>query len=83
MSEYIVRETGYPGTLKQEVVRELIRCKDCKHRVVNEHYGEHIYLRAVCNLDTGNPYDLGRNAWNDEWYCADAERREEGEENDR
>lgn len=29
MNEYIVRETGYPGTLKQEVVGELVRCKDC------------------------------------------------------
>lgn len=31
MAEYIVRETGYPGTLKQEIVGELVRCKDCKH----------------------------------------------------
>lgn len=32
MNEYIIRETGYPGTLKQEIVGELVRCKDCKHR---------------------------------------------------
>lgn len=32
MSEYIIRETGYPGTLKQEIVGELVRCRDCKHR---------------------------------------------------
>ena len=31
MSEYIVRETGYPGTLKQEIVGELVRCRECKH----------------------------------------------------
>lgn len=30
MREYIVRETGYPGQLKQEVVAELVRCKECK-----------------------------------------------------
>lgn len=30
MAEYIVRETGYPGAIKEEVVGELIRCKDCK-----------------------------------------------------
>ena len=30
MSEYIVRETGYPGAIKQEIVGELVRCKDCK-----------------------------------------------------
>ena len=31
MSEYIVRETGYPGTVKQEVIGELVRCAECKH----------------------------------------------------
>lgn len=31
MVEYIVKETGYPGTLKQEIVGELVRCKDCRH----------------------------------------------------
>ena len=30
MAEYIVRETGFPGTLKKEVVGEIVRCKDCK-----------------------------------------------------
>lgn len=30
MSEYIVRETGYPGTLKQEIVGELVRCWYCR-----------------------------------------------------
>ena len=29
MSEYIVKESGYPGELKQEIVGELVRCKDC------------------------------------------------------
>lgn len=31
MKEYIVREIGFPGVLKQEIVGELIRCKDCMH----------------------------------------------------
>lgn len=31
MAEYIVRETGYPGAVKQEIVGELVRCKDCKY----------------------------------------------------
>jgi len=31
MAEYIIRETGYPGAVKQEVIGELVRCKDCKH----------------------------------------------------
>lgn len=29
MAEYIVRETGYPGTLKQEIVGEVFRCRYC------------------------------------------------------
>lgn len=29
--EYIVRETSYPLATKQEVIGELVRCKDCRH----------------------------------------------------
>lgn len=36
MSEYIVRETGYPGAVKQEIVGELVRCKDCKYWRVDD-----------------------------------------------
>lgn len=58
---------------------EIIRCKDCKHRIVNEHAGEKGYLnlKAMCELDTDDPFELGRNAEDDEWFCADAERRAE------
>lgn len=31
MAEYIVSETVYPLATRQEVVCELIRCKDCKY----------------------------------------------------
>ncbi len=31
MSDYILRETGSPGTVTQEIVGELVRCKDCRH----------------------------------------------------
>lgn len=31
MAEYIVRESGYPGTIKKEIVGEIVRCRDCKH----------------------------------------------------
>ena len=56
---------------------ELVRCKNCKHRIINEHYGEKGYmnLKAMCELDTGDIFQLGRHAEDDEWYCADAERR--------
>ena len=57
---------------------EIVRCKDCVHRVVNEHCGEKGYfnLKAMCDLDTGDIFELGRNAENDEWFCADGERKD-------
>lgn len=56
---------------------EVVRCKDCRHRVVNENYGKKGYmnLKAMCDLDTGDPYEFGRDAENDDWFCADGERR--------
>lgn len=57
---------------------EIIRCKDCKHRILNENYGKkgrYMRLKAMCDLDTGDPFQLGRSAEDDDWYCADAERR--------
>ena len=29
--EYIIRETTYPDATKQELIGELVRCKDCLH----------------------------------------------------
>ena len=31
MAEYIVNEAAYPLATRQEIVGELIRCKDCKY----------------------------------------------------
>ena len=58
---------------------EVVRCKDCKHRFVNEHYGEKGYMKikAMCSLDTDDPFELGRNAYDDDWFCADGERKDE------
>ena len=58
---------------------EVVRCKDCKHRWVNEHYGEKGYMKikAMCSLDTDDPFELGRNAYDDNWFCADGERKDE------
>ena len=50
---------------------EIIYCKDCKHR---EYYRESGYM---CRLDTGDPYMTGRNAEDDDWFCADAERKDD------
>lgn len=64
-----------------EVV-EVVRCRECKHRIVNEHYGEKGYLKlkAMCELDTGDPFELARDAGNDDWFCADGERADGGKD---
>lgn len=67
-------------TLLDSVESEpIVRCKDCKHRIVNEHYGEKGYmkLKAMCEHDTGDPFERGRCAENDEWFCADGVRMDE------
>lgn len=77
MKEYIVSVSDkwsgtnqiFVGAIRHN--SELIRCKDCKYRIVDKRYGK------MCDLDTGDPHMTGRNADNDEWFCADAERKEE------
>lgn len=63
MSEYIVRETGYPGTIKQEIVGELVRCKDC--RWWEQEQPGMVYC----------PNTVG--SWvEDDWYCKGGEKRD-------
>ena len=65
--------------LTEHDLEPVVRCKDCKYRIVNEHYGKKGYLniKAMCELDTGDPFEFSRCAENDDWYCADGERRKE------
>ena len=46
---------------------KIIRCKDCKHRFVD---GENVRFN-VCELNHNK-------VQGDDWFCADAERRENG-----
>ena len=64
MAEYIVRETGYPGTITQEVVQELVRCKDCRW-----HEREQPGM-VYCPNTVGNWVE-------DDWYCKGGERRDD------
>lgn len=63
-------------------VVEVVRCRDCKHRIVNEHYGEKGYLKlkAMCELDTGDPFEFAKDAGNEDWFCADGERKDGGQD---
>ena len=59
MKEYIV---SMPAV--GQVVRELIRCKDCKNRDPEDH---------KCDSGHGIRWNLPRP---DDWFCADGERKE-------
>lgn len=56
---------------------EVVRCRDCKYRIVNEHYGEKGYMRikAMCKFES-DIFELGRRAEEDDWFCADGERND-------
>lgn len=73
MSEYIVRETGYPGTIKQEIVGELVRCKDCKwyeiYQLKQDGTDDRRYKPSYCTLLRHN--------FTPEWFCADGEVRDD------
>lgn len=63
MAEYIVRETGYPGILNQEIVGELIRCRECKYKDAETSFCE----------GRGWPMQLVP----DDGFCDKGERREQ------
>ena len=71
MSEYIVRETGFPGTIKQEIVGELVRCRDCRwyeiYQLKQDGTDDRRYNPSYCTLF--------RHRFKPDWYCADGERR--------
>lgn len=71
--EYIVRETGYPGTLKQETVQELVRCKDCRwyeiYQLKKDGTDDRRYKPSYCTLLRHN--------FTPDWFCADGERKGE------
>lgn len=68
MTEYIVRETGYPGTLKQEIVCELVRCWYCKWWDIQHPYGTLV----------PDAYHCKRNDrfYSADHFCAYGERKE-------
>ena len=83
MSEYIIRETGYPGTIKQETVGELVRCKDCRYwdrETIRQNGNDAGWWNEAICLN----FEKREKGWDDfdrytdaEWFCADGEAREE------
>ena len=69
ITEYIVRETGFPGAIKQEVVREVVRCEKCKH------WRKNISDVETCRVN--REIDGSERETRPDFFCADGERRED------
>ena len=69
MAEYIVSETVYPLGTRQEVIGELIRCKDCKYWKDSDG----VYRRGF-DAESKCPLNL-KKVYEGTFYCGMAERR--------
>lgn len=65
MSEYIIKETGYPEAYELEVVQELVRCRDC------EYWKHH---SAVLDNDY---CELTSTACEEDHFCSWGEKKDE------
>lgn len=50
-------------------VVKVVRCKDCNHRIFDHGF-------YACDLDSWDFHEHGRNAEDDNWFCADGEKKE-------
>lgn len=70
--EYIIRETTYPDATKQELIGELVRCRDCKY--------SHMTVNGECKYcDIWFPDEAEYT--DGDYYCASGERKD-GEANE-
>jgi len=84
MAEYIVRETVYPLGTRQEVIGELIRCKDCKHQVKEWRDDKRLKDKGywVCGCEVvGDACGYWALLGQDDDYCSMAERRTDDKTN--
>ena len=78
MAEYIVKEAAYPLATRQEIVGELIRCKECKHQIKEWRADKRLKNKGymVCGCDVvGDACGFWALLGQDEDYCSYAERR--------
>ena len=81
MAEYIVKETVYSLGTRQEVIGELIRCKDCKHWRQQTNYQGALLSFGFCESDAmwcslyGETTEVSHIDTDDDFYCGYAERR--------
>ena len=77
MSEYIIRETGYPGAIKKEIVQELVRCKDCRwwDKREESNYG---YCHAAKHGYYSKNWEISiYRTCREDFFCGEGEREED------
>lgn len=71
MTDYIIRETSYPGAIKQKCIGELIRCADC---IYWEPDPDNTITPEAHRCRRSPMTDLHTEAWE---YCSRAKTKEE------
>ena len=74
--EYIIRETTYPDATKQELIGELVRCKDCKHRPTGTNRDDLEFPDEKCPCQCEDFWYSWKPS--DNWYCGNGERKDGG-----
>jgi hypothetical protein len=81
MAEYIVSETVYPLGTRQEVIGELIRCKECKHQIkewrTDKRLKDKGYMVCGCEV-VGDACGFWALLGQDDDFCSYAERKPDG-----
>ena len=75
--EYIIRETTYPDATKRELIGELVRCKDCKHRPTGTNRDDLEFPDDKCPCQCEDYWYSWKPS--DDWFCGNGERKD-GEE---
>lgn len=69
MREYIVRETDCGLATKQEVIGELVRCKDCKYYWKNGKYKSNLEFMEDVLMCLVSP--------SDDAFCSEGKRKDD------
>lgn len=78
--EYIIRETTYPDATKQELIGELVRCKDCSKWCIC-HHSENWFCADGTPINTASDFydDKGKRINNLQTYKSIHGERKDGE----
>jgi len=78
--EYIIRETTYPDATKRELIGELVRCKDCKHRPTGTNRDDLEFPDDKCPCQCEDYWYSWKPS--DDWFCGNGERKDGEHETD-